>query len=61
VHFRSVVNHDVPVGPQDSALMLYLAQGNFVPFDRLAKFSRDALHIPDQDGNISPICSARGG
>jgi transposase len=53
--FPRKVDHYLQYGPLFSALLLYLNQGNFVPFDRLAKFCKDMLQIPVSPGTIVNI------
>lgn len=50
--FPQDVNHYLQYGPSYKALMLYLNQGNFVPFERLAQFSADVLHVPVSVGTL---------
>jgi transposase len=49
------VNHYLQYGPLYRALILYLSQGNFIPFDRLAQFSKDVLTIPVSTGTLVNI------
>jgi transposase len=60
--FPEQVKHYLQYGPFFNALILYLNQGNFVPFDRLAKFSKDVLKIPVSTGTLVNIVrkSAQG-
>ncbi|MEI6704217.1 MAG: IS66 family transposase [Deltaproteobacteria bacterium] len=53
--FPQKVDHYLQYGPLFSTLLLYLNQGNFVPFDRLAKFCKDMLQIPVSPGTIVNI------
>jgi transposase len=51
--FPPGIEHYVQYGATYKALMLYLNQGNFIPFDRLATFSRDVLQIPVSVGTLN--------
>jgi transposase len=53
--FPEQVKHYLQYGPLYRALILYLNQGNFIPFDRLAQFSKDVLKIPVSTGTLVNI------
>ncbi len=50
--FPAGVSHYIQYGPTISAIMVYLNQGNNVPYDRLAKVSRDVFNIPLSQGTL---------
>ena len=51
--FPPGIDHYVQYGANYKAVMLYLNQGNFIPFDRLATFSKDVLQIPVSVGTLN--------
>ena len=51
--FPAEIDHYVQYGANYKAVMLYLNQGNFIPFDRLAAFSKDVLQIPVSVGALN--------
>jgi transposase len=53
--FPENVTHYLQYGSLFSALILYLNQGNFIPFDRLAQFSEDVLNISVSTGTLVNI------
>lgn len=50
--FPEEVSHYIQYGPTISAIMVYLNQGNNIPFDRLAKVSRDVFNTPLSQGTL---------
>jgi len=58
--FPHSVDHYIQYGETFRAVMVYLNQGNFVPYDRLADISRDIFKTPVSPGtlvNIIQECS----
>jgi transposase len=50
--FPQGVDHYIQYGDTYKSLMIYLSQGNFIPYDRLASFSQDILDIPVSQGTL---------
>jgi transposase len=53
--FPQGVDHYIQYGDTFRAVMVYLSQGNYIPFDRLAGISRDILKIPISPGTLVNI------
>ncbi len=50
--FPQGVDHYIQYGDTYKSLMIYLSQGNFIPYDRLANLSQDILDIPVSQGTL---------
>ena len=50
--FPQGVDHYIQYGDTYKSLMIYLSQGNFIPYDRLANLSKDILDIPVSQGTL---------
>ncbi len=50
--FPQGVDHYLQYGPVFQAIMVCLNQGNYLPFDRLAKLSHDVFQIPVSAGSL---------
>jgi transposase len=53
--FPQGVNHYIQHGETFRAVMVYLNQGNFIPYDRLADISRDIFKTPISPGTLVNI------
>jgi transposase len=50
--FPQGVDHYIQYGDTYKSLMIYLSQGNLIPYDRLAILSKDILDIPVSQGTL---------
>lgn len=58
--FPQGVDHYIQYGDTFRAVMVYLNQGNFIPFDRLADLSRDIFKTPVSPGTLVNIVQKCG-